>query len=249
VNDSSIQVLELRGRDLENEEPLALKWDTYLNQHVLEGPANEVAISTERKAILAAMADDEPHTPKDIATALGRPVASIQFLLRKLLNEGSVDKVGYGKYAIIAQTPQTAQSTQTPQTTQSSYDGAANSERDSVTLSGGIDDRSELATALGRAKQANSEHSEGSKGYTKGLADRIKKAKSPIPVIAWDTLPKEDLTGSVREPTADDVVITFATDGEFVGRWLVVVQHTGRICAAAKDQEKATTLAYKYRED
>lgn len=102
VNDSSIQVLELRGRDLENDEPLALKWDSYLNQHVIEGPAAEVAISTERKTILAALADDEPHTPKDIAASLGRPVETIKQLLRKLLNEGVIDKVGYGKYARIA---------------------------------------------------------------------------------------------------------------------------------------------------
>jgi hypothetical protein len=102
VNDSSIQVLELRGRDLENDEPLALKWDSYLNQHIIEGPAAEVAISHERKSILDVMSTDEPLTPKDIAVALGRPVETIKQLLRKMLNEGIVDKVGYGKYARIA---------------------------------------------------------------------------------------------------------------------------------------------------
>jgi DNA-binding transcriptional ArsR family regulator len=69
--------------------------------HIIEGPANEVAISTERKAILKFLSDDEPRTPKEIAAALGRPVETVKQLLRKLLNDGLIDKPVYGKYARI----------------------------------------------------------------------------------------------------------------------------------------------------
>lgn len=100
-NDSNITILELRGRDLENEDPLALRWDSYLNQHVIEGPANEVAISVERRAVLKLLSDDEPRTPKEIASELGRPVETVKQLLRKLLNDGLIDKPLYGKYARI----------------------------------------------------------------------------------------------------------------------------------------------------
>jgi hypothetical protein len=101
VNDSSITVLSLRGRDLENEEPIALRWDSYLNSHIIEGPAHEVAISTERKAVLALLSDDMPRTPKEIAAELGKTAESVKQLLRKLLSDESVDKAGYGKYAIL----------------------------------------------------------------------------------------------------------------------------------------------------
>jgi hypothetical protein len=101
VNNSEITVLNMRGRDLENDDPIALRWDTYLNMHVVEGPASEVAISTERRAILKFLEDDEPRTPKEIAGALNRPVETVKQLLRKLLNDGLIDKPVYGKYARI----------------------------------------------------------------------------------------------------------------------------------------------------
>jgi DNA-binding transcriptional ArsR family regulator len=118
VNDSNITILEMRGRDLENDDPLALRWDTYLNQHVIEGPASEVAISTERKAILKLLSDDEPRTPRDIAVDLQRPVASVQQLLRKLLNDGLIDKPIYGKYALVRKSDQSDQSDQSGNTDQ-----------------------------------------------------------------------------------------------------------------------------------
>jgi len=129
VNDSNITILNMRGRDLENDDPLALRWDTYLNQHVIEGPANEVAISVERKAILKLLGDDEPRTPKEIASALGRPVATVQQLLRKLLNDGAIDKPVYGKYAVVRKPDQTDQTDQS-----SNSDQSSKSDLDSPTL-------------------------------------------------------------------------------------------------------------------
>jgi len=100
-NNSQMSILHLRGRDLENEDPLALKWDDYLNMHVIEGPAHEVAVSSERKAVLDVLDDDQPRTPRQIAEELSKPVVSVQFLLRKLVNTGVVDKAGYGKYVLV----------------------------------------------------------------------------------------------------------------------------------------------------
>ncbi len=104
VNNSAITILNLRGRDLERDDPIALKWDSYLNIHVIEGPAIEVSRSGEQRAVLTALSDTEPRTPQEIATELGKPVESVKFLLRKLLNDGLVDKPSYGKYIRIVAT-------------------------------------------------------------------------------------------------------------------------------------------------
>ncbi len=104
VNNSAITILNLRGRDLERDDPIALKWDSYLNIHVIEGPAIEVSRSGEQRAILTALSDTEPRTPQEITTITGKPVESVKFLLRKLLNDGLVDKPSYGKYIRIVAT-------------------------------------------------------------------------------------------------------------------------------------------------
>ncbi len=101
VNDSNITIFSMRGRDLENDDPLALRWDAYLNMHIIEGAAAEVATSKERKAVLHILADDMPRTPTEIAKALGKSVEPVKQLLRKLLNDGLIDKPEYGKYARI----------------------------------------------------------------------------------------------------------------------------------------------------
>lgn len=101
INDSKITILSLRGRDLENDEPIALRWDDYLNLHVIEGPAREVSIGAERKAILEILSDDQARTPKEIASELGRSVDNVKQLLRKLLTDGLVEKPQYGMYARV----------------------------------------------------------------------------------------------------------------------------------------------------
>ncbi len=101
VNDSSLTKFSLRGRDLEHDDPLALKWDDYLTQHVIEGPAAEVATSGERREVLSVLDDDTPRGPKEIAEALGKTVNAVKMLLRKLVDEGLIDKASYGKYAKV----------------------------------------------------------------------------------------------------------------------------------------------------
>jgi len=176
VNDSSIQVLEMRGRDLENDDPLALKWDSYLNQHIIEGPAAEVATSHERRAILKILDDDEPRMPKDIATELGRPVATIQQLMRKLVNDGLVDKVGYGKYAKVRHRDQSDHTDHTDHTDQSDQSlkgksdqtliDSANSDRSSI-------DRSELVAAAGSPKVPQNANSDRSDRYLNAREEMV----------------------------------------------------------------------------
>ncbi len=102
-NNSELQILHIKGRDYTNEDPLSLRWDHYLNMHIIEGSALEISMSDERRAILSCFADESALTPKDIAMQLGVSVPSVQKQLTKLLNERLIDKVGYGKYARIAQ--------------------------------------------------------------------------------------------------------------------------------------------------
>lgn len=99
--DPQLSIFAMRGRDLENDEPLSLRWDDYGARHTLEGKAAEVAVSIERKAVLSFLEDDEPHTPKEIAEALVKPVNTVKQLLRKMLNDGQIDKTGYGKWVLV----------------------------------------------------------------------------------------------------------------------------------------------------
>lgn len=152
VNNSAITILNLRGRDLERDDPIALKWDSYLNIHVIEGPAIEVSRSGEQRAVLTALSDTEPRTPQEIATALGKPVESIKFLLRKLLNDGLVDKPSYGKYIrIVATSAHGATLTHDATAAHSSLMGDPKSER----VSGDLDTAHSSAHSSTTASQSN----------------------------------------------------------------------------------------------
>lgn len=170
-NDSNLTVLNLRGRDLEMDDPIALRWDGYLNIHVIEGPAREVSISAERRAILKLLSDDQPRQPKEIAAELDRTVPAVQQLIRKLLNEGVIDKVGYGKYAIVRKHGQSDHTDQSDQSDQSS-----NSDRYLPTLIG--DESTDQSSVKQQdALKANSDHSDR---YIKGeIAERLKQRGSP----------------------------------------------------------------------
>jgi hypothetical protein len=95
-------IFAMRGRDLEDDEPLALKWDSYLNAHTILGDAAQYAVTAERRDILNVLSDGEAWSPKDIAAELQKSVPSIKKLLPHLVSSGAVEKVGYGKYALVA---------------------------------------------------------------------------------------------------------------------------------------------------
>lgn len=94
-------ILSMTGRDLVQDEPLALTWDGYACSFVVDGTAADVATTAERKAIIELLSDDKQWTPRQIAADLSKSVGSVQQLLRDMVADGTVDKVGYGKYARI----------------------------------------------------------------------------------------------------------------------------------------------------
>ena len=159
-------VLNFTGRDLVKDEPLALQWDAFLCGFVIEGKAEDVALSNERKIILELMADDEAWTPKQLAMELQKSVTSVQFLLREMLQSGQIDKSGYGKYSKVPQKP--PQSPQSPQSTKSTQSpqslgtptlrGSVNSEG---TLRGTPSEFGAQQDAPNHPDHANSEDSEG----------------------------------------------------------------------------------------
>jgi hypothetical protein len=94
-------VLNITGRDIVKDEPLALSWNAYVCGFVIEGTAEEVSATIERRTILDLMDDESNWTPKQIAVELGKSVGAVQQLLRDMLQAGQIDKAGYGKYAKI----------------------------------------------------------------------------------------------------------------------------------------------------
>jgi RecA-family ATPase len=87
-----------RGRDLpEIEKAVTFDRDTCTWQ--ITGDAAAVRQSTQRAAILNVLEQaTEPITPNDIAAETNMKPTNIKFLLRKMVQDGAVEKVGYGKY-------------------------------------------------------------------------------------------------------------------------------------------------------
>lgn len=100
-NGSGEMVLAMRGRDLINDDPLALEWDDYDNRFKIIGGAADAQQGAERRAVLKVMADDQEWGPKEIAAELRKSVNSIQFILKALLSEGLIERVGRGKYVRV----------------------------------------------------------------------------------------------------------------------------------------------------
>jgi AAA domain/RepB DNA-primase from phage plasmid/IclR helix-turn-helix domain len=91
-------VLHGKGRDLIELEK-ALSFDRGACLWRIEGEAADLRRSAERTAILDAIAEaKEPLTPTDIAAATRMKVPNVKFLLRKLLDEGVIEKAAYGSY-------------------------------------------------------------------------------------------------------------------------------------------------------
>lgn len=93
--------LNVQGRDLVNDEPLALEWDAMLCGFRVSGLASEVAVSDTRRRIIEFLDDDQQHSPREIAEAIEASVGSVDQRLRDLLSAGVVEKSGYGRWRII----------------------------------------------------------------------------------------------------------------------------------------------------
>lgn len=111
-NGSGEMVLALRGRDLINDEPLALEWDDYDNRFKITGGAADALQGVERRALLKILADDQEWGPKELAIELHKPVNNVQQLLKALLSEGLIERTGRGKYVRVASRDQNDQNDQ-----------------------------------------------------------------------------------------------------------------------------------------
>ena len=96
--------LFVTGKDIEEEGELALKWDPSCVRWKLLGNAEDHRKSEERKQIIAKLEEvDEPMSATDIAVEIEKKVDGVRKLLRKMVRDGDVVKVGSGsstKYVI-----------------------------------------------------------------------------------------------------------------------------------------------------
>ena len=94
-----------RGRDLEEDIEIGIKFDpaTAIWQNL--GPADLVRASEERKAILAVLdKSDTAMAPKDIAAALKKPGGTVRPMLSLMVTDGLIRKAGAG-YTLANKTP------------------------------------------------------------------------------------------------------------------------------------------------
>lgn len=85
-----------RGRDIEEIEK-ALRFDA--GRWSVLGDIADAKRSDERRAVIEAIASGKP-SPAEIAKAIGKPVASVQYLLGKMVEAGEAEKSKYGLYTL-----------------------------------------------------------------------------------------------------------------------------------------------------
>jgi hypothetical protein len=98
----TLGVLHVRGRDLPEAE-IAMQFDPVTGKWLRLLGADDFRRGRERNAIMRVLLDlDEPMSPTEIATAIGKPrgnTASIRMLLKKMRQAGDVIKCADGRYA------------------------------------------------------------------------------------------------------------------------------------------------------
>ena len=66
----------------------------------MDGPASDYQLSDERRAILTAVRDTEGLGPKAIAEVSGVKYGVVKHLVRKMLDDGTLDTDGDGHYFV-----------------------------------------------------------------------------------------------------------------------------------------------------
>ncbi len=103
VRDGRHTILKVRPRE-EEEVELAQDFDPALMTWVLQGHAQMVASTEERQQVLEVLrrhgAGGEAMRAKEIAAMLDAPPNNVSKLLYKLLDAGTVEKAGYGKFRL-----------------------------------------------------------------------------------------------------------------------------------------------------
>lgn len=93
--------LFVTGREIEEEQELALKWDPNTAGWCVVGDADDYRLGEERAAVIRVLRNaNEPLAPKDIAEALGKKSGAVRELLSQMVRSGDIENVSYGKYAM-----------------------------------------------------------------------------------------------------------------------------------------------------
>ena len=89
------------GRDIEEEQELALRWDPTTARWCMVGDADEYRLGEARAAVVRVLKNaDGPLSPKDVAEALGKNSGAVRELLSQMVKSGEVVNVSYGKYTV-----------------------------------------------------------------------------------------------------------------------------------------------------
>jgi len=102
------QMLAVQGRDVMVDDPLAVKWDSYLCQHIFVATGAEASSSSARRAILRLLSEDTDMAVRDIAAAAKTSLKAVDNHLRRLIDDGLITRTGRGRYARIPQQTKTA---------------------------------------------------------------------------------------------------------------------------------------------
>lgn len=100
-NGQDEQIFAIRGRDISDDEPKAVKWDGYTCQHVLVATGREVSSSAGRRAILEVMDEEQEYQLKEIAAMVNKTVSAVANQMRRLMDDNLVHRVGNGRYARV----------------------------------------------------------------------------------------------------------------------------------------------------
>jgi AAA domain len=101
-------VLCVTGRDVEEEQKLALKWDKDKCVWSLVGDAEEVQRSQERQEVIDVINDaGTPLTPMEVASRLSKGRLAVRKLMSRMTKDGQLYVIGHGLYSTRpAETPQ-----------------------------------------------------------------------------------------------------------------------------------------------
>jgi hypothetical protein len=95
--------LAVMGRDLDEELNKGLRYDSRIAGYVLAGSAEDVRMTSARKAVLAALRQAaRPLSAQEVADATGREYRDVRQLLFQLVDDGSLVRPERGKYAPAA---------------------------------------------------------------------------------------------------------------------------------------------------
>ena len=94
-----------RGRDIEEAET-AIEFDRDACRWRVLGPASEVRRSSERAKIISVlMAATEPLKPGALAVEVGMPRSNVDQLVRKMVRDGEIERVGRGNLQGVVSDP------------------------------------------------------------------------------------------------------------------------------------------------